>query len=46
MYVRPVPSGVYIVRIHGTFVNFPDLSPDIREDIIKRLDPCSTALAG
>lgn len=40
------PSGVYIVRIHGTFVNFLDLSPDIQEDIIKRLDPCSTALAG
>ena len=39
------PSGVYIVRIHGTFVNFLDLSPDIQEDIIKRLDPCSTALA-
>ena len=40
------PSGVYIVRIHGTFVNFLDLSPDIQEDIIKRLDPCSTAMAG
>jgi len=38
------PSGVYIVRIHGTFVNFLDLSPDIQEDIIKRLDPESTAL--
>lgn len=23
------PSGVYIMRIHGTFVNFLDLSPDI-----------------
>ena len=32
------PSGVYIMRIHGTFVNFLDLSPDIQEDIIKRLD--------
>lgn len=32
------PSGVYIMRIHGTFVNFLDLSPEIQEDIIKRLD--------
>ena len=39
------PSGVYIVRIHGTFVNFLDLSPEIQEDIIKRLDPRSTALS-
>ncbi len=38
------PSGVYIMRIHGTFVNFLDLSPDIQEDIIKRLDMESTAL--
>ena len=38
------PSGVYIVRIHGTFVNFLDLSPEIQEDIIKRLDPDSTAM--
>lgn len=38
------PSGVYIMRIHGTFVNFLDLSPDIQEDIIKRLDPASAAL--
>lgn len=38
------PSGVYIMRIHGTFVNFLDLSPAIQEDIIKRLDPGSTAL--
>lgn len=38
------PSGVYIVRIHGTFVNFLDLSPEIQEDIIKRLDPGSTDL--
>ena len=38
------PSGVYIVRIHGTFVNFLDLSPEIQEDIIKRLDPESTDL--
>ncbi|MBQ3848729.1 MAG: hypothetical protein II748_07780 [Clostridia bacterium] len=38
------PSGVYIMRIHGTFVNFLDLSPAIQQDIIKRLDPCSTAL--
>lgn len=38
------PSGVYIMRIHGTFVNFLDLSPAIQEDIIKRLDLESTAL--
>ena len=38
------PSGVYIMRIHGTFVNFLDLSPDIQEDIIKRLDLESTSL--
>ena len=40
------PSGVYIMRIHGTFVNFLDLSPAIQQDIIKRLDPKSTALEG
>ncbi|MDO4273514.1 MAG: pyruvate formate lyase family protein [Eubacteriales bacterium] len=39
------PSGVYIVRIHGTFVNFLDLSPEIQEDIIKRLDPGSTEMS-
>ena len=38
------PNGVYIMRIHGTFVNFLDLSPEIQEDIIKRLDPGSTAM--
>ncbi|MBN1257628.1 MAG: pyruvate formate lyase family protein [Planctomycetes bacterium] len=32
------PSGVYIMRIHGTFVNFLDLSPSIQEDIIIRLE--------
>ena len=32
------PSGVYIMRIHGTFVNFLDLSPSIQEDIILRLN--------
>lgn len=37
------PSGVYIMRIHGTFVNFLDLSPAIQQDIIKRLDLGSTA---
>jgi formate C-acetyltransferase len=31
------------MRIHGTFVNFLDLSPAIQEDIILRLDPNSTA---
>ena len=36
------PSGVYIMRIHGTFVNFLDLSPAIQQDIITRLDPDST----
>ena len=38
------PSGVYIMRIHGTFVNFLDLSPTIQEDIITRLDMESTSL--
>lgn len=38
------PSGVYIMRIHGTFVNFLDLSPAIQQDIIKRLDPKSASL--
>ena len=38
------PSGVYIMRIHGTFVNFLDLSPAIQQDIIKRLDMQSTRL--
>ena len=38
------PGGVYIMRIHGTFVNFLDLSPAIQQDIIRRLDLGSTAL--
>lgn len=38
------PSGVYIMRIHGTFVNFLDLSPAIQEDIINRLDLESTSI--
>jgi len=38
------PSGVYIMRIHGTFVNFLDLSPEIQSDIIKRLDLKSTSI--
>ncbi|MBR6701516.1 MAG: hypothetical protein IKI78_00075, partial [Clostridia bacterium] len=38
------PGGVYIMRIHGTFVNFLDLSPAIQQDIITRLDPGSTAI--
>lgn len=38
------PSGVYIMRIHGTFVNFLDLSPAIQEDIITRLDMESTSI--
>jgi len=32
------PNGIYIMRIHGTFVNFLDLSPAIQEDIICRLE--------
>jgi len=36
------PGGVYIMRIHGTFVNFLDLSPAIQNDIIMRLDLEST----
>jgi formate C-acetyltransferase len=40
------PSGVYIMRIHGTFVNFLNLSPAIQQDIITRLDPKSSAIAG
>ena len=40
------PGGVYIMRIHGTFVNFLDLSPAIQEDIIRRLDPASTRVGG
>ncbi len=35
------PSGIYIMRIHGTFVNFLDLSPAIQEDIIQRLEACA-----
>ena len=38
------PSGVYIMRIHGTFVNFLDLSPAIQNDIILRLDVQSTSI--
>ncbi len=38
------PTGIYIMRIHGTFVNFLDLSPAIQQDIIKRLDLQSTAI--
>jgi formate C-acetyltransferase len=35
---RYAPGGVYILRIHGTFVNFLDLSPAIQQDIMKRLE--------
>lgn len=41
---KHAPSGIYILRIHGTFVNFLDLSPAIQEDIIERLEagaPCA-----
>ncbi|MBQ9975598.1 MAG: hypothetical protein IJP16_03735 [Clostridia bacterium] len=41
---RYAPSGVYIMRIHGTFVNFLDLSPEIQNDIITRLDLKSTSI--
>ena len=37
------PGGIYIMRIHGTFVNFLDLSPAIQEDIIKRLEAAGCA---
>jgi len=37
-------NGVFIVRIHGTFVNLLDLSPAIQDDIIMRLDPPSCAI--
>jgi pyruvate-formate lyase len=37
------PDGIYIMRIHGTFVNFLDLSPAIQNDIIERLDPSTQA---
>jgi len=37
------PNGIYIMRIHGTFVNFLDLSPAIQKDIILRLEPETTA---
>ena len=40
---RYAPSGVYILRIHGTFVNFLDLSPAIQEDIIVRLEGAGRA---
>ncbi len=38
------PNGIYIMRIHGTFVNFLDLSPAIQEDIIARLEPGGTPI--
>jgi len=38
------PTGIYIMRIHGTFVNFLDLSPAIQEDIIMRIEPRETAI--
>jgi formate C-acetyltransferase len=38
------PSGIYIMRIHGTFVNFLDLSPAIQQDIIARLDPAASKI--
>jgi formate C-acetyltransferase len=41
---RHAPNGVYIIRIHGTFVNFLDLSPAIQQDIMERLDPESAKL--
>ncbi len=41
---KHAPNGIYIMRIHGTFVNFLDLSPAIQDDIMKRLDPGSTRI--
>ncbi len=38
------PNGIYIMRIHGTFVNFLDLSPAIQEDIIMRIEPGENAV--
>lgn len=38
------PNGVYLMQIHGTSVNFLELSPTIQLDIIKRLDLQSTAI--
>jgi len=35
---------VYVMRIHGTFVNFLNLSPAIQQDIIARLDLRSTKI--
>lgn len=32
------------MRIHGTFVNFLNLSHTIRQDIIRHLDPASASL--
>ena len=37
------PNGIYIMRIHGTFVNFLDLSPAIQQDIIARIQPEGSA---
>ena len=37
-------NGVFMARIHGTFVNLLDLSPAIQDDIIKRLDPPACAI--
>lgn len=39
---KNVPSGVHIVRTHGMFASFLDLSPVFQKDIINRLDPMST----
>jgi len=36
------PNGIYIMRIHGTFVNILDMSPAIQEDIIMRIEPGGT----
>jgi hypothetical protein len=32
------PNGIHIMRSHGAFVNFPDLFPAIRVDIILLLE--------
>jgi len=41
---KHAPTGIYIMRIHGTFVNFLDLSPAIQEDIITRLEAGGQAM--
>lgn len=30
-------NGIYIARVHGTFVNFLDFSPAVQRDMMERL---------